>query len=1053
MSNVQSYNALIDRFKAFASGHFILKTFSHGQIDTADLEKFTEYPFMHVVPSNVTYAKGTKTFSFQIVLADLPRDKDDKVEFQKEVLSDLQRIAEDLVAEITNHRVLFGDLITVQNVTLEPFLEEFHNTLTGWTVSLELLVPYYWDACSIPAEWNTFFEGGSSGGESNIFNFAMSIQDTNGQVTLVNDEETPAPNYYYGTNGAGVRGWYLLSDEVGLTCATIGTCQTIIDIEAAIDALEEEILLKADISSISAVGFSNDYTDLDNKPTIPAAQVNSDWNAVAGVAQILNKPTIPSIAGLATVTYVDQQDALKVDKVAGKGLSTNDFTNTLKTKLDGIEAGAQVNVNADWNATSGDAQILNKPTLTNGTVTSVGVTAGTGISVSGSPITSSGSITVTNSAPDQVVGLTAGSGIAVTGTYPNFTITNNAPSGGTVTAVTATAPMSSTGGATPNLSMSSANGTTNGYLLSSDWLIFNGKFNTPTGTTLQYVRGDGSLATFPSLTGYVPYTGATTNVDLGTHTLSAKDLVINHSSGSGVAASITKGGAGEALTVNKTSGSGNAMSVTGGVTQLDELHLTTDLADAYIASAATWNAKVPSTRTISTTAPLSGGGDLSANRTLSMPAATTLVDGYLSATDWTTFNNKQAALVSGTNIKTINSTTLLGSGNIAVEPTITAGTTGQYYRGDKTFQTLDKTAVGLANVDNTSDASKPISTATQTALNAKQGTITLTTTGTSGASTLVGNTLNIPQYIGGVTSVTGTAPVVSSGGTTPAISMPAATSLVNGYLSSTDWTTFNNKQAALVSATNIKTINGNSILGSGDLVVSGGGGGTVTSVAALTLGTTGTNLSSTVATGTTTPVITLNVPDASATNRGALTAANWTTFNNKQNALTLTTTGTSGAATLVGATLNVPQYTTPSTLTLTQLTTSSLIFSPSAAPAYNGEIVKFGTGTLTAGQLYYLNSSGVWTLANATAAASSTGMLGIAVGASPTADGLLVRGYAVNTSYVQTTGSVIYIATTAGSITETAPSTSTQVVRVVGYKTSLANTIYISPDPTWLVLA
>lgn len=54
---------------------------------------------------------------------------------------------------------------------------------------------------------------------------------------------------------------------------------------------------------------------------------------------------------------------LKVDAVAGKGLSANDFTNTLKTKLDGIEAGAEVNVNADWNAVSGDAQILNKPTI------------------------------------------------------------------------------------------------------------------------------------------------------------------------------------------------------------------------------------------------------------------------------------------------------------------------------------------------------------------------------------------------------------------------------------------------------------------------------------------------------------------------------------------------------------------------------------------------------------------------------------------------------------------------------------------------------------------
>ena len=57
--------------------------------------------------------------------------------------------------------------------------------------------------------------------------------------------------------------------------------------------------------------------------------------------------------------------------------------------------------------------------------------------------------------------------------------------------------------------------------------------------------------------------------------------------------------------------------------------------------------------------------------------------------------------------------------------------------------------------------------------------------------------------------------------------------------------------------------------------------GTVTSVAALTLGTTGTDLSSTVANGTTTPVITLNVPTASALNRGALSSSDWTTFNSK----------------------------------------------------------------------------------------------------------------------------------------------------------------------------
>jgi hypothetical protein len=67
-------------------------------------------------------------------------------------------------------------------------------------------------------------------------------------------------------------------------------------------------------------------------------------------------------------TIADQLDLVaalnnKVDVVSGKGLSTNDFTNTLKTKLDGIEAGAEVNVKADWTATSGDAEILNKPTI------------------------------------------------------------------------------------------------------------------------------------------------------------------------------------------------------------------------------------------------------------------------------------------------------------------------------------------------------------------------------------------------------------------------------------------------------------------------------------------------------------------------------------------------------------------------------------------------------------------------------------------------------------------------------------------------------------------
>lgn len=63
--------------------------------------------------------------------------------------------------------------------------------------------------------------------------------------------------------------------------------------------------------------------------------------------------------------------------------------------------------------------------------------------------------------------------------------------------------------------------------------------------------------------------------------------------------------------------------------------------------------------------------------------------------------------------------TLKASAVAGKEPTITPGTVGHYWRGDKTWQVLNKTAVGLGSVDNTADMDKPVSTAMQTQLNTK----------------------------------------------------------------------------------------------------------------------------------------------------------------------------------------------------------------------------------------------------------------------------------------------------------------------------------------------
>mgnify|MGYP000868569300 CR=1 FL=1 len=83
-----------------------------------------------------------------------------------------------------------------------------------------------------------------------------------------------------------------------------------------------------------------------------------------------------------------------------------------------------------------------------------------------------------------------------------------------------------------------------------------------------------------------------------------------------------------------------------------------------------------------------------------------------------------------------------------------------------------------------------------------------------------GTLATFPTIPGGtVTAVTGSSPISSTGGTTPAISIAQSNTSTNGYLSSTDWNTFNNKQATLVSGTNIKTVNSTSLLGSGDVAV------------------------------------------------------------------------------------------------------------------------------------------------------------------------------------------------------------------------------------------
>ena len=98
------------------------------------------------------------------------------------------------------------------------------------------------------------------------------------------------------------------------------------------------------------------YDDLDNKPTIPAAQVNADWNSTEGVSQILNKPTLGDLAAKSTISNADVAANAAIDQSKISGL-TDDL------------AGKQATLGATNVTTTGEGNVVTAVTAADGTVT------------------------------------------------------------------------------------------------------------------------------------------------------------------------------------------------------------------------------------------------------------------------------------------------------------------------------------------------------------------------------------------------------------------------------------------------------------------------------------------------------------------------------------------------------------------------------------------------------------------------------------------------------------------------------------------------------------
>lgn len=136
-------------------------------------------------------------------------------------------------------------------------------------------------------------------------------------------------------------------------------------VNAQIQTVNTEINKKANKADLHAVATSGNYNDLTNKLKAGSGVTITDDNTIntsvdlSGVTNSISELDSKIEAEISRATIAESN---KVDKIVGKGLSTNDYTTAEKNKLNGIAAGAEVNVQSDWNAVSGDAMILNKPT-------------------------------------------------------------------------------------------------------------------------------------------------------------------------------------------------------------------------------------------------------------------------------------------------------------------------------------------------------------------------------------------------------------------------------------------------------------------------------------------------------------------------------------------------------------------------------------------------------------------------------------------------------------------------------------------------------------------
>ena len=161
MKTKYSINRLIRSLKSIAEKHRQINSFGTGSLydvtfrkllyggmpDKSTITSQPTYPLMwfNVVDSSI---QGRASYiSFQVILADLVTDGE-KNDF--EIYSDLQLVAQDVVALLYKDTVKDKEFSLDESVTMTPFADRFEDSLNGWVLNMRIKIAYGYENCSVP---------------------------------------------------------------------------------------------------------------------------------------------------------------------------------------------------------------------------------------------------------------------------------------------------------------------------------------------------------------------------------------------------------------------------------------------------------------------------------------------------------------------------------------------------------------------------------------------------------------------------------------------------------------------------------------------------------------------------------------------------------------------------------------------------------------------------------------------------------------------------------------------------------------------------------------